>query len=254
LAAADPSDAQAQRDLSVGYDRLGNVQLLTEHVNEAFESYQKRHEISRKLAVDRSDARAQFDLASSHVKTGLARLQQKQYEQAIEILGEGLKMLHALREQKRLAPANEEWIGIVENAMQHCKQAVTALGDWKTLLEQPADLMPVLLEMRGTQFVREGRTTDAVQAVAKLRELGTATVDQLYNAACVYSLCAAGIKAEKDELTAEQAAERQKYIDHALETLREAIKAGYKDFAHIQKDPDLTVLRDLPEFKALLPK
>jgi len=42
--------------------------------------------------------------------------------------------------------------------------------------------------------------------------------------------------------------------DHALETLREAIKAGWKDFAHMQKDPDLTVLRDLPEFKALVPQ
>ena len=39
-----------------------------------------------------------------------------------------------------------------------------------------------------------------------------------------------------------------------METLREAIKAGWKDFAHLQKDPDLTVLRELQEFKALLTK
>ena len=39
----------------------------------------------------------------------------------------------------------------------------------------------------------------------------------------------------------------------ALATLREAIAAGWKDFAHMQKDPDLTPLRDLPEFKELLP-
>jgi hypothetical protein len=37
----------------------------------------------------------------------------------------------------------------------------------------------------------------------------------------------------------------------ALARLREAIAAGRKDFAHIPKDPDLAVLRDLPEFKAL---
>jgi len=55
-------------------------------------------------------------------------------------------------------------------------------------------------------------------------------------------------------LTAEQVAERQKHIDHALETLRDAIKAGYKDFAHMQQDADLTVLRDLPEFLALFPR
>ena len=112
----------------------------------------------------------------------------------------------------------------------------------------------MLLNLRWTQLVQESRTAEAVQAVAKLRELGTATAGQLYNAACVYSLCAAGINAEKDELTAEQVAERQKHIDHALETLREAIKAGWNDFAHMQTDADLTVLRDLAEFRALFPK
>ena len=110
----------------------------------------------------------------------------------------------------------------------------------------------MLLEMRGTESVQAGRAADAIQAVAKLRELGTATADQLYNAACVYSLCAAAIKPEPDALTAEQSAARQQHIAEALATLREAIAAGFKDFAHMQKDPDLTPLRYLPEFKALL--
>ena len=38
-----------------------------------------------------------------------------------------------------------------------------------------------------------------------------------------------------------------------MHPLREAIAAGWRDFAHMQKDPDLAPLRDLPEFKALLP-
>ena len=117
----------------------------------------------------------------------------------------------------------------MDQAIQQCRHAATALGDWKTLLEQPADVLPVLLEMRGTQSVQAGQAADAVGAVAKLRELGAATANQLYNAACVYSLCAS-----------------------ALATLREAIAVGWKDFAHMQKDPDLAPLRDLPEFKELI--
>jgi hypothetical protein len=35
---------------------------------------------------------------------------------------------------------------------------------------------------------------------------------------------------------------------------REAIAAGWKDFAHMQKDPALAPLRDLPKFKALRPR
>ena len=140
----------------------------------------------------------------------------------------------------------------MQQAIQQCRLAVTALGDWKTLLEQPAEVLPALLEMRGTQSVQAGRVADAVQAVAKLRELGTATAGQLYNAACVYSLCAAAIKTEPDALTAEQSAARQQHIADALATLREALAAGWKDFAHMQKDPDLTPLRDLPEFQELV--
>ena len=141
----------------------------------------------------------------------------------------------------------------MQQAIQQCRHAATALGDWKTLLDQPAEVLPVLLEMRGTESIRAGRAADAVQAVAKLRELGTATADQLYGAACVYSLCAAAIKPDPDPLTAEQSTARQQHIADALATLRESIAAGWKDVAQMQKDPDLTPLRDLPEFKALLP-
>ena len=155
----------------------------------------------------------------------------------------------------RSAAAVAEWIGIVQQAIQQCRHAATALGDWKTLLDQPAEVLPALLEMRGTQSVQAGRAADAVQAVAKLRELGTATAGQLYNAARVYSLCAAAIKPDPDPLTAESrraGTARQQHIADALATLREAIAAGWKDFAHMQKDPDLAPLLDREDFEKLI--
>ena len=53
-------------------------------------------------------------------------------------------------------------------------------------------------------------------------------------------------------LTVEQSAARQQHIADALATLREVIAAGYKNFASMQKDADLTPLRDLPEFHELI--
>lgn len=255
LAAADPTDAQAQRDQSVSYEKLGDVCFKAGQVPEALGHYQKALEIRQKrAAANPSDGQAQFELAVSLQKNGSVQQKEQQYEQAIETYGRGLTVLQSLKEQMRLAPANERWIGILELAIQQCKLAPTALTDWKVLLEQPVDVLPALLDLRGQEFVQAGRVADAIQAVAKLRELGTATKGQLYNAACVYGVCAARIKPAKDELTAEQAAQRQKHIADALATLREAIKAGYKDLAHMQKDADLAPLRDLPEFNALLPK
>jgi hypothetical protein len=68
----------------------------------------------------------------------------------------------------------------------------------------------------------------------------------------VFSLCAASIKApDGKELTAEQTQQHQAWINDALAELQQALAAGWKDFAHLQKDPDLAILRDLPEFQAL---
>jgi tetratricopeptide (TPR) repeat protein len=41
-------------------------------------------------------------------------------------------------------------------------------------------------------------------------------------------------------------------IDGALEALRQAVRLGYDDLGHIETDPDLDALRDLPEFRAIL--
>lgn len=40
--------------------------------------------------------------------------------------------------------------------------------------------------------------------------------------------------------------------DEAIDSLSKAILLGYDDLAHLDVDPDLDSLRDLPEFRALL--
>jgi len=40
--------------------------------------------------------------------------------------------------------------------------------------------------------------------------------------------------------------------DDALEQLREAIRLGYDDFEHMEKDPDLVFLRKQPEYREIL--
>jgi tetratricopeptide (TPR) repeat protein len=255
LAAADPTDAQAQRDLSLSYLKLGHVQLQSGQVTEALRSFEKSLEIRQKLAAtDPTNAQAQTDLHVSYDRMAQVEQAAGHYESAILFHEKSIRVLKELEASNRLPREHRSCLDRHQAEIAKCKHAVTALGDWKTLMEQPAESLPVLLELRGMQMVQEGRANEAIRAVAKLRELGTATADQLHNAACVYSLCAAAIKPEKgqDALTAEQSAARQQHIADALATLREAIAAGWKDLAHMQQDPDLAPLRDLPEFKALL--
>ncbi|HEV2970943.1 MAG TPA: tetratricopeptide repeat protein [Pirellulales bacterium] len=76
LARADPTNAQAQRDLSISYNKLGNVQLQLGNAAAARDDYQKRLEISRKLAqADPSNVQAQRDLSVSYNYLGNVQLQ-----------------------------------------------------------------------------------------------------------------------------------------------------------------------------------
>ncbi|MEX1364883.1 MAG: hypothetical protein AB1Z98_17275, partial [Nannocystaceae bacterium] len=67
LAEADPQSAQAQRDLSVSLDKLGNVELQAGNLAAACERFQRSLEIAERLAeADPQSAQAAFDLYISH--------------------------------------------------------------------------------------------------------------------------------------------------------------------------------------------
>jgi len=123
FAAADPMDAQAQRDLWVSYLKLGDVSLEAGQATEALVYYQKGLDISQKLAAaDPMDARAQFDMFPSHYNIAAVHVRQQQYEQAIEWYRSGLNVLQSLKEQNRITPAQDKWIGIVEEAIAECRR------------------------------------------------------------------------------------------------------------------------------------
>nr|MDU9043552.1 tetratricopeptide repeat protein [Candidatus Electrothrix aestuarii] len=71
LAASDPSSVSAQRDLSVSYNNLGNIQQSLGRSDEALGYYTKSLEISERLAAsDPSSVSAQRDLSVSYEKMG----------------------------------------------------------------------------------------------------------------------------------------------------------------------------------------
>ena len=62
-----------------------------------------------------------------------------------------------------------------------------------------------------------------------------------YNFACIYSLASSKV-----------ADKQQEYTDRAMEMLKQAVQAGWKDVAHIQQDTDLDPLRNRDDFKKLV--
>jgi tetratricopeptide (TPR) repeat protein len=102
---------------------------------------------------------------------------------------------------------------------------------FERLLIRNADSLEVL-RLLAELVSKKGLVCRAVELDAKVVELLPDDCLARYNLAC--SLARAGRP------------------DEAIDSLSKAILLGYDDLAHVDVDPDLDSLRDLPEFRALL--
>jgi tetratricopeptide (TPR) repeat protein/tRNA A-37 threonylcarbamoyl transferase component Bud32 len=92
----------------------------------------------------------------------------------------------------------------------------------------------------------------AAAAADRLAGVGVDPPHDLYDAAGFLARCAQ-LAAKDDKLPAARRQELAKaHADRALAALRQAVARGYKDVAHLKKDPDLDPLRDRADFRRLL--
>jgi non-specific serine/threonine protein kinase len=84
-----------------------------------------------------------------------------------------------------------------------------------------------------TDYAELGRVEDSLKELNLALTLRANEASILYNAACTYAM----LKRKRE----------------ALETLRSAWEAGFKDATWAQRDPDLAILHDDPEFQRMYP-
>jgi len=83
LASGDPSNIEWQRDLSISYNKLGNVALAQSNLDEAARNYGEDLAIAEKLAArDPSNADWQRDIAVSCVRLADLAVRQENPNQA----------------------------------------------------------------------------------------------------------------------------------------------------------------------------
>jgi serine/threonine protein kinase len=87
------------------------------------------------------------------------------------------------------------------------------------------------------------------RAESLLKDLPNPDTVAIYDLACTQGLIAGRLGRGEAE-----AAERERYVEKAIETLSRAIAGGYKDVANIRSDTDLDALRDREDFKKLMAK
>ncbi|MBC7822122.1 MAG: serine/threonine protein kinase, partial [Planctomycetaceae bacterium] len=246
-------------------EKLGDVFERLGRTDDAVAQFQDVLKIRRRLAeAVPNSAVNQGNLAMAHIRLGDVYAQTGQFDQAVTQYTQCIAVLDAIiansHNGQNLKQAQQQKM-IVELARQICESAPIAIGDWDTLLKADAKILPELLFLRVTELAKRGQLREVAQAGAKLRDLATSADPgpaneqkggMLYNAACAYGLCATLSLKDKPQPTDSEQAEQQKYLDLSLACLKEAVAAGYDNFDHMQQDSDLTQLRKLPEFQALL--
>jgi serine/threonine protein kinase/tetratricopeptide (TPR) repeat protein len=85
----------------------------------------------------------------------------------------------------------------------------------------------------GTDYAEIGREEDALRELNLAMTMRANEASILYNAACLFSLL--------------------KRKNEAMEALRKAWEAGFRDVSHVRRDPDLALLHDEPDFERMYP-
>lgn len=102
---------------------------------------------------------------------------------------------------------------------------------FERLLEKNPNFVHALAAL-GDNYTKTGRYKDGLKIDQRLVKLKPVDSFVYYNLACSYSLL--------------------KMTEPCLKALRKAIVLGYRDFAFMQKDPDLEFIRKSLRFKQLL--
>jgi serine/threonine-protein kinase len=96
---------------------------------------------------------------------------------------------------------------------------------------------------RALTLTLAGKHARATAETEELLQTGPASAGLLYDAACVFAVASGSCR---------DTALTERYAVRAVALLRQAVAKGWKNFAHLQKDPDLDPLRQRADFQKLL--
>lgn len=236
-----------RRDLGVTYGNLSNLYAVRRRWPEAEVTLKKGLTIQEKLVVDFAYIPAmKVDLAATCCNYGMLLNDLGRPTEALPWLDRAVDTLRAvLAKEPRTTNAraflgNSHWGRATAN--EYLQRPADALKEWDAALEySPKKSHPFIRYRRSEALIRLGQTAEAVTEVGQLRKLNDWNATQWYDFACVYAVAA-------DEI----ADEKQNYADRAMEVLQKAVRAGYKDTAHMKEDKDLDSLRERDDFKKLV--
>jgi serine/threonine protein kinase/tetratricopeptide (TPR) repeat protein len=96
------------------------------------------------------------------------------------------------------------------------------------------------------------RALEAFQHAAAILEQLPPGEGMYYNLACMRALCSGVVGQGKTELTDAEQTQRRRYADQAMDALRKAVAAGFRNPGELKHDSELDALRSREDFQQLL--
>ncbi len=112
------------------------------------------------------------------------------------------------------------------------------------------ELISSAMELRLRHFEKSANAAGCRATSEKWEKLARTDADSLYTAACMRAVTAAVIRATDKSVAGAKQVEIE--ADQAMDWLRKAAAAGYKNADHIRKDANLDTLRTRDDFQKLL--
>jgi serine/threonine-protein kinase len=271
LAAAHPDVAQFQSDLAQGLDEMGRLLLMSGKPAEAVASYERALAIRKKLAdANPSTILLQSDLATSYHEIGYMLELTRKSAEALTAFGQEQAILQKLAEadpnitefQFQLGRCHDH-IGWVLRRTGRSAESRVAYERAIVIYRKLADVHPGVVRFRrrlatclhnvGGLQAEAGRPAEAAAAIRQaVRILGrfvTWSPIDLYNLSCGHAQLARFAVTSGSGMTS---ADGRAEADRAMQWLRSAIAAGYRNVALMQRDHDLDPLRPRDDFQALM--
>jgi len=245
-------------------NNLGNLFCETGRPKEASAPLGESRSIREQLVHDYPDVTDfRVSLGNSHSNLGLMEMVQGKHQAALDWLDRAVRMLEAvLKKEPRQTFArkflNEAYHRRVTTLSQLGRHA-DAQRDLGRLLELDGGVKkdPWRL-LRAESLARMGQHGPAITEVDVLAARKSMSANNLYNLACICSLCSAAVRRDTQLNKAEQNQKADQYAALAIDFLKKAKAAGFFKPADViedvRKDKDLDALRQRRDFQELFPE
>jgi len=260
LAQDNPAVDRFQSGLAADHDNIGVQLNALGRRTDALDSHRRGLEIFERLSRNHPTVtHFQEDLAICHMNVGVLLDGMGQKSEALTSHRQALAIYERLAREHPTVPNYRSNLGGVLNNIAKLEMDHGRFREARAALEQAishqrAALASLPRHPVYRRFLRNhlsnlvgahrvlNQPAEAARAAREWATLARGNPNDLYNVACALALCLplAGVE------------QKQALAGEAVQLLREAVAAGWKDAAHTSRDPNLAPLHDRADFRRLL--